>query len=114
MVAMREEPRSGHTTPEPTRRKCGATMRRVSCSSESLVSANTIHDSWAPVSIALTSIRRTIPSAPGAVERTGIGRHPHRFHRRRGQAAHDGEDETNHKASGGRQYPSLDSGEGSP
>ena len=42
IVVMRVEPRSGQTTPEPTKRKCGATIRRVNCSSVSLVSAKTI------------------------------------------------------------------------
>ena len=42
IAAMRDEPRSGQITPEPVRRKCGATSRRSTCSSVSLVSAKTI------------------------------------------------------------------------
>jgi hypothetical protein len=68
MVVIRDEPRSGQMMPEPTRRKCGATTSRVNCSSESLVSANTIQAGCAPGSSALTSIRLTMPSAPGAVD----------------------------------------------
>ncbi len=68
MAAMREPPRSGQTTPEPTRRKCGATSKRSICSSVSLVSAKTIQSGRAPVSRAFTAMRRTMPSLPGAVE----------------------------------------------
>ncbi len=48
MAAMRERPRSGQTTPEPTSRKCGATSRRSTCSSVSLVSAKTIQSGRVP------------------------------------------------------------------
>ncbi len=68
MAAMREPPRSGQITPESTSRKCGATRMRSICSSVSLVSANTIQSGRAPASRALTTMRRTMPSLPGAVE----------------------------------------------
>ena len=68
MALMRMAPRSGQMTPEPTRRKCGATSRRSICSSVSLVSAKTIQEGWVPLSLARTSMRRTMPSEPGAVE----------------------------------------------
>ena len=94
MVAMRDEPRSGQMTPEPTSRKCGATMRRVSCSSVSLVSANTIHDGCAPASqradldaphdavrarrgrdLHAVPLRAVMLDGVGEVDRVGIGRH---------------------------------------
>ena len=99
--AMRSAPRSGQITPEPTSRKCGATISRSICSSVSLVSAKTIQDGCAPGSRAWTSMRRTMPSGPGAVDdldavaligiildpareidRLGVRRHAHRFSQR--------------------------------
>jgi hypothetical protein len=69
MLAMREAPRSGQNNPEPARRKCGATSRRSICSSPLLTSANTAHeDEPSPASRARTSMRRTMPSLPGAVD----------------------------------------------
>ncbi len=65
---MRLEPRSGHTTPESTSRKCGATSQRTSCSLLSLRSAKTIQSGRVPSSFALMAMRRTMPSDPGAVE----------------------------------------------
>ena len=68
IASMRVEPRSGQITPEPVSRKCGATRRRSTCSSVSLVSAKTIQSGRVPDSRAFTAMRRTMPSRPGAVE----------------------------------------------
>ena len=67
MAAIRWEPRSGQMTPEPTSRKCGTTRMRSICSSLGLASANTAQLRWS-LAMARTSMRRTIPSGPGAVD----------------------------------------------
>ena len=68
IAAMRLEPRSGQNRPEFTSRKCGATISRSSCSSVVLASANTAQSPLERSSLASTSMRRTMPSGPGAVE----------------------------------------------
>ena len=68
MAEMRMVPRSGQMICEPDSRKCGMTTRRSSCSSESLVRAKTIQLGCVPGCFAPTSMRRTMPSAPGAVD----------------------------------------------
>ena len=67
-AVMRVEPRSGQTTCEPVSRECGATSKRSICWSESLLSAKAIQSGREPAVRALTAMRRTMPSAPGAVE----------------------------------------------
>ena len=68
MAAMRLDPRSGQIRPEFTSRKCGATISRSSWRSVGLESANTAQSPDERSSLASTSMRRTMPSVPGAVE----------------------------------------------
>ena len=68
MAVMRIAPRSGQITPEPDSRKCGTTSSRSICSSVSLRSAKAIQSGRLPASRARTSMRRTMPSEPAAVE----------------------------------------------
>ena len=50
IAEMRDAPRSGQITPEPTSRKCGATRSLSICSLVSLVSAKTIQSGRVPSS----------------------------------------------------------------
>ena len=68
MFEMRLAPRSGQNSPEPTSRKCGATISRSSCWSLLLASANTAQSPLELSSFASTSMRLTMPSGPGAVD----------------------------------------------
>ena len=65
---MRWLPRSGRNTPVPGRRKNGATSSRSICTSESFLSANNAQSGLVPPWLASTSMRRMMPSSPGAVE----------------------------------------------
>ena len=66
---MRLEPRSGQNSPEPTSRKCGATISRSSCWSLLLASANTAQSPLESVVVGLDL------DAPHDAVGSGRGRH---------------------------------------
>ncbi len=67
-AVIRSAPRSGWKTPEPGRRKKGATRRRSICWSLSLRRAKMAKLGLVCGSLARTSMRRIMPSASGAVD----------------------------------------------